>query len=609
MKISIAYAPDDKYVNQTVVSIVSALENNRAHDVEIIIMYSALSADSMKKLRDTGAKLRFIKMDESRFASLPLSYWVTVQAWFRILLPDMCDDLDKILYLDCDTMVLGDLGELFGTNLDNKYLAGVKDIWGTNRSAERLGMQTTSYLNSGMLLLNCKYCRENSFFDKIVDFAQNNAKIIKFCDQDSINKIVDENKLVISPKYNFMDPWWRNGYYEYSGEYEKEYLEAFTNAVIVHFTGPKPAFKGCKNSYKDVWQEYAKRTTIYDELKTDYENSKEPAPDLSFKDKVFSIKNEYSGKTKTKYLRAFGLKIKIGKTLTPDDIDRKYRKREHRKLSKIKFDVPPYYAEDYDKKTDIDLITISFNNPKVVEYQIKLIRKFVNGNYRQIICDNSNVKEKSESIRNVCEKLGVTFIRITASQNPNGYSDSHGIALNWVYQNIVKKRQNNFAFLDHDIMPVSPVNIDTYLKDQDFYGTYGCPHKRYILNKDMWYLWPGYCFYRYDVLKNRKINFGKWRRFGFLKVKVVGADTGSANWPVLYSKYDSKKLKYAKSFHWNIRTNSPVKPEDIRALAQTDLVQYFDNKSWLHVIDGSEWQDSHGKTEIVYKLFDEILNA
>ena len=60
MKISIAYAPDDNYVNQTVVSMKSALEHNE--QVEFIIMYSKLSAESMQKLGAVGGSLRLIKI-------------------------------------------------------------------------------------------------------------------------------------------------------------------------------------------------------------------------------------------------------------------------------------------------------------------------------------------------------------------------------------------------------------------------------------------------------------------------------------------------------------------------------------------------------------------
>ena len=309
MKISIAYAPDDKYVNQTVVSMKSALEHNE--QVEFIIMYSKLSAESMQKLGAVGGSLRLIKMDESQFADLTLSKWVTVQAWFRIKLPDLCKDLDKVLYLDCDTLIRGNLDELFSMDLTGKYLAGVKDVWGVSKYVKRLGMKSGVYVNSGMLLFNCDYCRKEHFFDKVVDFAKNNAKIIEFCDQDSINKVVDEHKLVISPKYNLMDTWWRGGYYEFEGEEEAEYLQAKENPVIAHLTGLKPAFKGCGNKFKDEWWEVAKKTKIYDELLRDYMASKEPSDKEPLLRQIFSIKNEYKGKTKTKVLRLLGLKIKL----------------------------------------------------------------------------------------------------------------------------------------------------------------------------------------------------------------------------------------------------------------------------------------------------------
>lgn len=309
MKISIAYAPDDKYVNQTVVSMKSALEHNK--QVEFIIMYSKLSAESMQKLGAVGGSLRLVKMDESQFADLTLSKWVTVQAWFRIKLPDLCKDLDKVLYLDCDTLIRGNLDELFLLDLTNKYLAGVKDVWGVSKYVKRLGMKSGVYVNSGMLLFNCDYCRKEHFFDKVIDFAKNNANIIEFCDQDSINKVVDEYKLVVSPKYNFMDTWWRGGYYEFEGEEEAEYLKAKENPVIAHLTGLKPAFKGCGNKFKDEWWEVAKKTKIYDELLRDYMASKEPSNNEPLLRQIFSIKNEYEGKTKKKILRILGLKFRI----------------------------------------------------------------------------------------------------------------------------------------------------------------------------------------------------------------------------------------------------------------------------------------------------------
>ena len=313
MKFNIAYAPDDKYINQTIVSMVSAIENNKEDEIEFIIIYSKLCEKNIDKLNSVkGCKLRLLQVDETPFSTLPLSNWVTVQSWFRIKLPDMCPDLDKILYLDCDTLILGNLEELFKTDLNEKYLAGVLDIIGAEKFCKRLDMTSGAYINTGMILLNAEYCRKENFFDKIVDFANNNAKIIEFCDQDSINKIADEKKVIIHPKFNFMDMWWNYGYYELHGKEEQKYLNAKKNPVVVHFLGPKPAFKGCNNRFKDKWWEYAKLTNIFAELKEDYENSKEPKEPL--KDKIFSIKNKYTfNKVKIKILTILGFHFIISK--------------------------------------------------------------------------------------------------------------------------------------------------------------------------------------------------------------------------------------------------------------------------------------------------------
>jgi len=312
MKFNIAYAPDDKYINQTIVSMVSAIENNKEHEIEFIIMYSKLSEQSINKLNQIqNCKLRLVKVNEDAFEGFPISHWLTVQAWFRTKLPDLCNDLDKVIYLDCDTLVRGDLTELFNTDIRNKYIAGVKDVWGVDGYCKKLDMKSGVYVNSGMLLMNLQYCRQEHFFDRIREFAKKNPKLIEFGDQDPINKIADESKVVIHPKFNFMDTWWKGGYYEHEGQEESDYLEAKENPVIAHLTGLKPAFKGCGNKFKDEWWDYAKLTTIYQELKEDYEKSKIPTEPL--KDKIFSIKNKYEGKTKIKILTILGFKIVLSK--------------------------------------------------------------------------------------------------------------------------------------------------------------------------------------------------------------------------------------------------------------------------------------------------------
>ena len=199
-KLNIAFAPDDGYMNMTIVSMFSALQNNIDSQIEFIILYSKLSDASWEKLKNFENKfncsIRYIKMNEEVFKDLPMSKWVTVQAWFRIQIPDLCPDLDRVLYLDCDTMVNGDIKELFTMEMGNNYVAAVKDVWDVKKHLKRLNMKSDSYFNSGMLLMNCEQFREDNVFEKIKEYSLANKKIIKFCDQDTLNKVIDRKKLI-----------------------------------------------------------------------------------------------------------------------------------------------------------------------------------------------------------------------------------------------------------------------------------------------------------------------------------------------------------------------------------------------------------------------------
>ncbi len=314
-KFTIAYAPDDGYVNMTVVSMFSVLQNNIDSEIEFIILYSELSEASINKLNSIKSKfncsIRYIKVNDSEFASFPMSKWVTVQAWFRIKIPDLCPDLEKVLYLDCDTMINQSLRSLFEIDLKDSYVAAVKDVWDVDKHLKRLSMESDSYFNSGVMLFNCKLWRKDNLFNKIKDYAIKNKKIIKFCDQDSLNKVIDTKKINLHPKYNFMDTWWRNYYNQYEADDLRDYEDAKKNPVIVHLTGPKPDMKGCQNLMCEKWWYYARLTEVYLEETEKFKNSKDPNKKKKILSKIFNIKNEYRNKDKWKVLTILGIKIKF----------------------------------------------------------------------------------------------------------------------------------------------------------------------------------------------------------------------------------------------------------------------------------------------------------
>lgn len=293
-------------------------------------------------------------------------------------------------------------------------------------------------------------------------------------------------------------------------------------------------------------------------------------------------------------------KIKIlSKKRDKDKEERRFRRSEFRRLNRQKICMEDFYSKDYKANTeDYLLITVSFNNPVVVDYQIKLIKKYLKGNFVHIICDNSNRIEAAREIKNVCIQNDTTYIRINSKTIPNGYSDSHGVALNWVWNNVIKSKQKDFGLLDHDIFPIVEQNVTDYFnKNQDFWGQ--IRFKNNNNHKERWFLWPGFAFYKFDAVKDLNLNFRRYKHFGFIKAK--SSDTGSANWRQLYSRYNADELEKCTAVKWDLRTNAEFcgKWE-----ANTDFeycIDYFNNKTWLHAVNGSDWHASKGKINLVYE--------
>lgn len=281
---------------------------------------------------------------------------------------------------------------------------------------------------------------------------------------------------------------------------------------------------------------------------------------------------------------------------------RRFKRAEAKRLSALCIDIEPYFSPKYNKKnkkTFIDLITVSFNNPKIVDYQIKLFKKYIKSDFTHIVCDNSNNVEKAHLIKEICINNDVTYINITTGEKANGFSDSHGRALNRIYKTVVKKRQNNFAFLDHDIFPIKDVRIEDYINETKLFGV--------VMERGgIWYLWPGFAFYKYDCVKDLSLNFRRYRKFNIFKVE--GADTGSGNWYPLYSKSDRNKFKKPDEISWNIRENREANENEKEGkIIQESLVQYFLDKSWIHTMCASEWIDCKDKNLIIYDLLEGFL--
>ena len=177
------------------------------------------------------------------------------------------------------------------------------------------------------------------------------------------------------------------------------------------------------------------------------------------------------------------------------------------------------------------LVTIAFNDPEAIGWQAPLVRHYV-PSALHIIADNSSDESAARAIMEVAARCKLAYLRLP--KNPwSPPSRSHGVALNWVWHNVLHPGMPEaFGFLDDDIFPTAPDDPFAPLDSQNFYGVIREAGQR-------WFLWAGYCMFRFDAVKDKPLHFGQdW---------FVGLDTGGANWNVLYRHVDRSALQQAPS--------------------------------------------------------------
>lgn len=276
--IPVAFAPDDNFALMTLISMVSIAKNTN-RNIDFLILYSKLSEKSFEILKFvttySHCKVTFVEIDADIFKEFQNASWVTIQAWFRVLIPDILKNASKAIYLDCDTMAHGDIAELYDIDVNDTLIGAVREVWNVKAWCDRLKLKSNYIFNSGMMLINCDKWRSVNLFEKLKDCALNNPTI-KYGDEDCLNFVIDEDKKGLSTKFNYIETWWFNYFHEYTGDEALDYEQSKRNPVIIHFTGVKPFHPKSRHSFRNEWWQIAKETPYYtmllEKYRTDCEN-------------------------------------------------------------------------------------------------------------------------------------------------------------------------------------------------------------------------------------------------------------------------------------------------------------------------------------------------
>lgn len=261
--IHIVASTDENYAPHLGVMFASLLANTQGPErVRLYVIDGGINADTRAKLDEVverfGARLDFFTLADEAYADYPLEKFLTAPAYYRLSIPELFDnDVNKVLYLDCDLIVRSDVQELWDAPLDSCALAAVENI--SNTTYKRSGVPQSSYFNSGVMLLNLAVWRDDNIAAQVRDVVTKPGSTTKN-DQCALNIVLHDRWKRLPLKWNFQSGMYRP-HHQLDKYAEKEVSEALREPAIIHYVGwSKPWLYLCYHPLAHEYLQYRSQT-------------------------------------------------------------------------------------------------------------------------------------------------------------------------------------------------------------------------------------------------------------------------------------------------------------------------------------------------------------
>lgn len=286
--IPVVFGIDENYFYPCVVSMTSLLENANENTFYNIYVIHSKEFSNPYKLKIFSLKENYKNCDikfcevKNEFDTYKNEGYFTKAIFHRLEIPGLVNE-DKCIYLDSDTIINEDLSELFNFDINNYYVAGIRDGTDSHRFyreyLKKIGMSTVgNYINSGVILWNLKKVREDNLQQLFYQFVEKH--VIEKCiglypDQDCINVVCDGKILNLPIRFNTMAAAFLINTYEENPKLKNfcqksEWELAKVNPAIVHYLGGRKPWKGDCKFWYNQWWDYANKSKFANEINLNY---------------------------------------------------------------------------------------------------------------------------------------------------------------------------------------------------------------------------------------------------------------------------------------------------------------------------------------------------
>jgi len=266
----IAFCIDEKMIQHLLVCIHSIIDTNSDENLEFYVLNKDITEKSKllvnENLSELAVSVHFINVYKERYANLMVSKYITIEAYFRISLADLLPRrINRVIYLDCDIILLGSLKPLWHIELNGFKLAAVAELF-NYRNLELGFNKDVKYFNSGVLVIDLSVWRSEQISNQIFDYLEMHPEKIKFHDQDALNAVLVNKWLELSEIYNYTVP-----YIDRSRKSKNDLNFKPELPVVMHFNQSFKAWHyKSRHPYKGLYYKYLKRTPFKNFIPKDY---------------------------------------------------------------------------------------------------------------------------------------------------------------------------------------------------------------------------------------------------------------------------------------------------------------------------------------------------
>ncbi len=263
-EIPIFFATDANYAPFLAVSLNSLLKNaSKDYFYKIYVLTTALDESLQKRIRKVlteNSSIEFISLKNELDKIQDLFHlrdYYSKETYYRFFIPDLFPDYDKVLYLDCDIIVLDDISKLYNTDISDYYAAAaLEEVMQTEKvfgdyTVKCLGVPTETYFNAGVLLINNKRFLKFKIAEKFVELSkQYTFRVTQ--DEDYLN-------VLLKGKVKLVDLGWNKTAYK-NPDFDDGDLK------LIHYKINWKPWHYDNVLYQEYFWKYAAETDFYDQI-------------------------------------------------------------------------------------------------------------------------------------------------------------------------------------------------------------------------------------------------------------------------------------------------------------------------------------------------------